>query len=143
MFKSTFSLGLLLIASAVSATSLTFWSDMYRQGQQVTCSNLYYDICYRLDDKIANLGLSSAQFVNDNMYSSSFAVTLYSGSGCNGHMDRWGFNRNNWEAPYYIEYYQSLNDNVRSFKIANRVLSTTSGTARSDEETTVRAPCRM
>ncbi|KAF9900354.1 hypothetical protein EC991_007458 [Linnemannia zychae] len=142
MFKSSILLGLTLLASVANAVTITFWSDNYRQGQQVVCSNLQYDFCYRLDDNHANLGLSSAAYGNGNMYMNKFAVTLYSGHGCNDRMDRWGFTRNTWDAPYFIEYFQSLNDNVRSFKIAARDLPTKSGAARKDEETTFRPQCR-
>lgn len=142
MFKSTILLTLALAASVTNAVTLQFWSDTYKQGRHVTCSNLYYDVCYRLDDNIANLGLSSASFGNTDMYKNTFAITLYSGAGCNVRMDRWGFQRNNWDGPYSIEYFQSLNDNVRSFKIANRDLPTTSGAAQPNEEQTVRPSCR-
>jgi hypothetical protein len=144
MLKSTILLTLALAATSVNAVLIDFWSDMYKSGQKVTCTKLIYDECYRLPDDVVNLGLSSAQYINTEMYTNTFAITLYSGTGCNGRMDRWGFGRNTWEGPYSIEYFQSLNDNVRSFKIANRDLPTTSGAAQSEEEEWVRKPsCRI
>ncbi|KAF9308406.1 hypothetical protein BG003_011157 [Podila horticola] len=145
MVKSTFFLSLFLVASAVTATPITsihFWADGNRQGRRIDCPFLNYDVCYRLSDNHVRLGLSSASFENGNTNVNKLAVTLYSGAGCNGRMDRWGFTRSSWDAPYYIEGFQLLNDNVRSFKVAARDLSTTSGAARSDEEPTVNADCK-
>ncbi|KAG0357080.1 hypothetical protein BGX24_006298, partial [Mortierella sp. AD032] len=139
MFKSALLLGLFLVASTTNAAGLTmlnFWPDMYRKGRMMECPMPDYDVCYRIPDQFINMGLSSASFENGNIEVNKLAVTLYSGYGCNERMDRWGFTRGSLDAPYYIEYFQSLNDNVRSFKIAARDLSTTSGPARKDLEPT-------
>ncbi|KAK5823621.1 hypothetical protein F5H01DRAFT_334863 [Linnemannia elongata] len=130
------------VAQAVPYTYLMFWSDAYRKGRKIICAPLHDDTCYRLPDDIANLGLSSASFGNGNMFANKMAVTLYSGDGCNGYMNRWGFTQNNLGPEYNIEYFQTLNDNVRSFKVAARDLPTTHGGARQDPENTERAPCK-
>ncbi|KAF9272297.1 hypothetical protein BGZ88_004988 [Linnemannia elongata] len=130
------------VAHAVPFTYMMFWSDAYRKGRRMYCGPLQDDTCYRIPDQLVNLGLSSAQFSNGNMFANKMAVTLYSGDGCNGYMNRWGFTLNNLGGPYQIEYFQTLNDNVRSFKVAARDLPTTHGVARSDPENTVTA-CRF
>ncbi|KAF9328039.1 hypothetical protein BGZ91_001181 [Linnemannia elongata] len=143
MIKSAFLLTLALVASVAKATdppkafTLDFWTDAYKQGTRVSCIKLEYDNCYRLPIG----GLSSAEFKNYNLLANTFAITLYSGNGCNIAMDRWGFHRSNFDGPYTINYFQTLNDNVSSFKIANRDLPTTHGYAQPNEERTTRATC--
>ncbi|KAF9929343.1 hypothetical protein FBU30_001704 [Linnemannia zychae] len=143
-------LSALLVAFVSTATvayakepwaGITFYSDMYRQGKTIECPKARsFDVCYNLD-KVAHLGLSSGVYNNADIFLKSFSVTLYSGPGCNGRFDRWSFQRGYFDKPYYIEYFQSLNDNVRSFKIANFETSTTSGWAREDEESKFDAQC--
>ncbi|KAF9901387.1 hypothetical protein EC991_006238 [Linnemannia zychae] len=140
MFKSTLLLGLVLAASSVNA-SITFWEHGGKIGRRISCNKTpWYNQCYYIAGDFANIGLSSAQFVNEEIFKSKYSVTLYSSNDCYGNFDRWSFSRGINE-EYSIHGFQSLNDNVRSFKIADYETSTTTGWA-SQHESTKMADCR-
>ncbi|KAG0372351.1 hypothetical protein BGX24_000367 [Mortierella sp. AD032] len=77
---------------------------------------------------VDNGGLSSAKYWQWDYVKTKFSVTFYSGSNCDGRYDRWTFPRLASQA-YNINAFHSLDNNVRSFKIADFETSTTSGDA--------------
>lgn len=56
-----------------------------------------------------------------------FSVILYSGASCNGQYDRWTFQLGKYKGSYNVRSFPTLNDNVRSFKVANFFTSEVAG----------------
>ncbi|KAF9966192.1 hypothetical protein BGZ70_003047 [Mortierella alpina] len=155
MFKSSILLGLAFALGAVGAvgavgnqgnktlngkkggrTAMTLYTAWYLEGVPSYCFDYEFDQCYYLSDTIVSGGLSSAKFKNFDFYLRRFSVTFYSGRYCNDYYDRWSFTLiSDYKDPEYnINQFPTLNDQVRSFKVANFHTSTESGNIGSNPE---------
>ncbi|CAO3569172.1 unnamed protein product [Mortierella alpina] len=156
MFKSNILLGLAFVLGAVSAVgnngnktlsaskapaiTLTLYTAWDLGGVQSYCQYIIFDQCYTLQDAIVAGGLSSAKFNNNDFWVRRFTVTLYSGSYCNHNYDRWTFTETQYN-DYSMNQFPTLNDQVRSFKVANFKTSTESGNIGAQPEDARMSEC--
>ncbi|KAG9067687.1 hypothetical protein KI688_011274 [Linnemannia hyalina] len=92
------------------------------------------DTCYRTAANVYNIGISSARFVNSELFLKRFSSTFNSSPIRNGYDNIWPFQRPYGSDPYNINNFPTVNDNVRSVKIANYETSNTSGHAGNSGE---------
>ncbi|KAF9941821.1 hypothetical protein BGZ67_003911 [Mortierella alpina] len=153
MFKSCILVGLAFAFGAVSAVGnetanafnkaevdLNFYTAWYNEGDPTYCLNFKFDQCYTLTNRIIAGGLSSARFNNYDFWVRRFTITVYSGSNCNYAYDRWSFTTTQ-HTSYIINQFPTLNDNVRSFKVANFHTSTDSGNIGAKPEEAAMTTC--
>ncbi|KAF9292071.1 hypothetical protein BGZ68_000058 [Mortierella alpina] len=117
--------------------SLNFWNI---GGDPTYCLDFNFDQCYTFSESIAAEGLSSARFNNYDFWVRKFSITVYSGSNCNYAYDRWSFTTTQHNS-YFINQFPTLNDKVRSFKVANFHTSTDSGTIGAQPELATMSKC--
>ncbi|KAF9149805.1 hypothetical protein BG015_008369 [Linnemannia schmuckeri] len=145
MFKSVLLLALAASAITVAEARIDFWVDMNLDGKIITCPEASkFNVCYNVDN-VALEGISSYFFYNDkDMTKTDFSVTLYTGGKCSGGYDRWSFSVNNQDiVGFYVMQFATMNDKVRSFKIADYQTSYVAGGYHPDPEEAVSHKCNF
>ncbi|KAF9960788.1 hypothetical protein BGZ72_005953 [Mortierella alpina] len=159
MFKFSILAGLALALGAVSAAkndsaaknetmgiaadqfNLSFYPHWNLGGEGYFCRTVEFEQCYTFRDEIIASGLSSVTFDNYSIWVKRFTLTVYSGANCNVAYDRWSFTQTYTDPDQVMGSFRTLNDNVRSFKVANFLTRTQSGTITSPPEHTVMSSC--
>ncbi|KAF9919997.1 hypothetical protein FBU30_010280 [Linnemannia zychae] len=122
---------------------IRFFVDTERRGTRYGCINTKrFNQCYEIQESIRSFGLSSFESVHTgrNRDRKAYSITLYSGRGCTGQWDRWSFEQKFLDV-YKVDYFPTINDNVRTFKMADFATSSDSGNANWDPENTESAGC--
>ncbi|KAF9125330.1 hypothetical protein BGX30_000514 [Mortierella sp. GBA39] len=119
MFRSTLLLTLAFAASVANVAAISLISSHFLNGPIMPCQEATkFDTCYR--------------FAAD-LFLKSFSSTFNPSPACNGYYERYS-KRPNESDPYNINDVSTLNDNFRSFKVADFETSTASGHAGNSGE---------
>ncbi|KAK3824044.1 MAG: hypothetical protein J3R72DRAFT_458487 [Linnemannia gamsii] len=126
-----------LVLTVKSVSRVDFYGDGGFGKPWKTCTVEGYNTCHRLPSN----GVSSASYANSDWAKTKFTLTVFSGESCDGDWFQWSFSQNIIDPTFDIEYVNQLNDRIRSYRVADYLMSTGYGPHSGYDRTVKEAYC--